>query len=134
MNGIKFEGILPALITPLREDNKSVNETSVRKLVELHMVRKLVALRKSSDALGSDGKVDFLNRESRGYPLVYSRTDGVETYLMCMNPSAQTQTVDLKKIDGKDKQYQGVLQNKEVVFEHGVLTLPGVSFWIGKDV
>ena len=99
----------------------------------LHVVRKLVTLRTTSDALGSDGAVEFLNRENHGYPLVYTRTDGVETYLICMNPGAQSQTVDLEKVGGKDKQYQVMLQNKEIVIDQGVLTLPGVSFWIGKE-
>lgn len=98
------------------------------------MVRKLVTLRKTSDALGSDGAVEFLNRENHGYPLVYTRTDEAETYLICMNPGAQSQTVDLEKVGGKDKQYQVMLQNREVMIGQGILTLPGVSFWIGKEL
>ena len=34
MKGLKVEGILPALITPLQEDNRSINEKTVGKLVE----------------------------------------------------------------------------------------------------
>lgn len=94
----------------------------------LHMVKKLVALRKSSDALGSDGEVEFLNRENRGYPLVYTRTDGEDTYLICINPTGQAQTFDLKE----SEQYHAVLQNKEITLEQGKIILPEVSFWIAK--
>ena len=34
---MKFEGIMPALITPLNADGKTVNEKSVRSLVEYHI-------------------------------------------------------------------------------------------------
>lgn len=116
------------------EDAPTVEEQLADEESLLHMVRKLVTLRKTSDALGSDGAVEFLNRENHGYPLVYTRTDETETYLICMNPGAQSQTVDLEKVGGKDKQYQEMLQNREVMIEQGILTLPGVSFWIGKEL
>jgi len=78
--------------------------------------------------LGSGGKVEFLNRENKGYPLVYTRTDGVDTYLICINPTGETQTYDLNE----SEQYQTVLQNKEIILEHGRIVLPEVGFWIGK--
>lgn len=34
---IKFEGILPALVTPFCEDNKTVNEEAAKKLIDLHL-------------------------------------------------------------------------------------------------
>ncbi len=37
MKGIKYEGILPALVTPLKEDNKTVNEDCARRLIELQL-------------------------------------------------------------------------------------------------
>ncbi len=37
MKGIKFEGILPALVTPLREDNKTINEECAEKLIEFQL-------------------------------------------------------------------------------------------------
>ena len=33
----KFEGILPALVTPLCEDNYTINEAAVKQLVDLHL-------------------------------------------------------------------------------------------------
>ena len=32
-----FKGIMPALITPLNEDGKTVNEKSTRELIEFHL-------------------------------------------------------------------------------------------------
>lgn len=37
MKNIKFTGILPALVTPFCDDNKTINETAARKLIELHL-------------------------------------------------------------------------------------------------
>lgn len=37
MKGIKFEGILPALITPFERDGKTVNEQAARRLIELQL-------------------------------------------------------------------------------------------------
>lgn len=37
MQGKKFEGILPALVTPLKEDNVTVNTATARQLVELFL-------------------------------------------------------------------------------------------------
>ena len=35
MNNKKFMGIMPALVTPLCEDNKTVNEDVAKKLIDL---------------------------------------------------------------------------------------------------
>lgn len=110
------------------EDAPTVEEQMADENSLLHMVKKLVALRKSSDALGSDGEVEFLNREGQGYPLVYTRTYDKETYLICINPTGVTQCFDLQDIC----KYQMVLQNKDVVVRQGTITLPEVSFWIAK--
>ncbi len=112
------------------EDAPTVEEQMKESDSLLHTVRKLVELRKNTDALCSDGEVEFLNREGQGYPLVYTRTDGTDTYLICINPTGQTQTFDLKQ----DEQYELALQNKEVTFDKGIITLPEVSFWIAKKV
>lgn len=37
MKGTKFEGILPALITPFEKDGKTVNEQAARRLIELQL-------------------------------------------------------------------------------------------------
>ena len=37
MKGVKYEGILTALVTPLKEDNKTVNESCVKELIEFQL-------------------------------------------------------------------------------------------------
>lgn len=37
MENKKFTGILPALVTPFKEDNKTINENAARKLIDLHL-------------------------------------------------------------------------------------------------
>ena len=34
MNNVKFEGIMPALITPFCEDNKTINEEVAREFID----------------------------------------------------------------------------------------------------
>ena len=34
---LKITGILPALVTRFKEDNKTINEESARKLIDLHL-------------------------------------------------------------------------------------------------
>ena len=34
-----FKGIMPALVTPLNEDNKTVNETVAKQLIDFQMVQ-----------------------------------------------------------------------------------------------
>ena len=109
------------------EDAPTVEEQLADENSLLHTVRKLVDLRKNSNALSSDGDVKFLNRENRGYPLVYERTDGKEIYFICINPTAEKFSVDV----GNNK-YQVILQNKEVLQQDGKITMPEISFWIGK--
>ncbi len=58
---IKFEGIMPALITPLNEDGKTVNEKSARELIEF-------LLQQGADGfyvLGSTGEGLVLDEEER---------------------------------------------------------------------
>ena len=100
----------------------------------LHTVRKLVAIRKSMGAVGSEGEIEFLNRKNQGYPLVYTRTDGVDTYLICVNPTENPQIVEWNELESLIDigQYEVVLQSKEVIQGEGTMTLPAVSFWIAK--
>jgi len=37
MDKFKLEGIIPALVTPFQEDNKSINAQSVQRLIDIHM-------------------------------------------------------------------------------------------------
>ena len=57
----KFEGIMPALVTPLKEDNVTINEEAAKKLIEIH-------LGQGADGfyvLGGTGEGLILSKESR---------------------------------------------------------------------
>ena len=61
MKGLKLEGILPALITPLQADNRSINEKTVERLMES-------LLRQGADGfyiLGGTGEGLVIGREER---------------------------------------------------------------------
>jgi len=55
----------------------------------LHFVRKLLRLRKESDALGNDGGWKLLSSVSQPYPLVFLRESKTESYVVAINPSAK---------------------------------------------
>lgn len=61
MSNFKVEGILPALVTSLCEDNKTINEEATKKLIELH-------LKQGANGfyiLGGTGEGLVLGREER---------------------------------------------------------------------
>lgn len=85
------------LYLPCDENYKQIN---VKAQIEdenslLNIMRSLIKLRQSSEALSADGDVEFLNRENRGYPLVYKRMGGNEEYLICINPSGKCQQFEI---------------------------------------
>lgn len=61
MSKVKFEGIMPALVTPFKEDNKTVNEQVAKDLIDLH-------LKQGANGfyiLGSTGEGVVMSREER---------------------------------------------------------------------
>lgn len=62
----------------------------------LNFTKKLIALRKSSRALGNTGAIHFLYAKADTYPLIYERNSGGQTYIIVINPSGKyvTATVD----------------------------------------
>ncbi len=61
----------------------------------LSFTRKLIELRKATDALGMNGQIEFLYARKCAYPLVYKRTNGKETYLIVLNPSGSRKSIQL---------------------------------------
>lgn len=53
----------------------------------LHAVRRLIALRRSSSALGTRGAFRVLAAENRGYPLIYERAGEDAVYIVAVNPA-----------------------------------------------
>lgn len=58
----------------------------------LNTVKTLIALRKHSNAIGSDGTFEPLYAKKRRYPFVYLRRDKKDAYLVALNPSDAPQT------------------------------------------
>lgn len=83
----------------------------------LHLVRRLIALRRSAPALGTRGSTDVLHV---GYPFVYRR--GGE-YLVAVNPRAEAASTPLDHEPGE-------LLMGDAVYEGGTLTVPGFGYAI----
>ncbi len=56
----------------------------------LHTVRRLIALRRSSNALGTQGRFRSLSAENHGYPFVYERKGDDGSYVVAVNPADRT--------------------------------------------
>ncbi len=80
------------LYLPVEENGVNVEDQLSDETSLLNTMRKLIALRKSSDALSADGDFQVLNREHKGYPLIYRRSGGDGSYLICINPTSREQT------------------------------------------
>ena len=61
MSKIKFEGIMPAIVTPLKEDNRTVNEQVTKDLIDLHLKQGASGFY----ILGSTGEGIVMSREER---------------------------------------------------------------------
>ncbi len=72
-------------------ENQEKNPNSL-----LHFVRKLLKLRDSIPALGSEGEFTVLTDESCNYPLVYTRKLDDSCYLIAINPSAKQVSANVK--------------------------------------
>lgn len=69
----------------------------------LAYVRRLTSLRHSSKALNNDGEWELLSDTKRSYPMVYKRSSGNETYVVCLNPSGKSVTASIKALGKKAK-------------------------------
>lgn len=100
----------------------------------LNFTKNLVKLRKQSKALSASGKLNILYAEKNKYPLVYERSFGEESYIICLNPSNKKVNAEFT-LSGYD--------NIELVFVDGAkierntdsvhLTMEGISYAIYKN-
>ena len=116
------------LYLPVQEDGVNVEDQLADETSLLHMTRKLIALRKSAHALSADGEIEFLNRRYNGYPMIFRRSGCDGSYLVCINPTDQTQRFAWD-LDGA----QVVLENKTAQVTAGEIRLEPVSFAILKE-
>lgn len=100
----------------------------------LNFTRKLIELRKATNALGLDATIEFLYAKKCSYPLVYQRSNGKETYLIVLNPSGTRQKISFD-YPGTVSKVSPILVNRVAVQAgNNKLTVDadGVSYGIFK--
>ncbi len=81
-----------------RERRPTVQAQEAQPNSLLHHVRRLIALRKSSPALGAKGSMQPLFAEPRKYPFVYLRERRGERFLVALNPRKRPVTVTVDSV------------------------------------
>ena len=61
----------------------------------LNHVKTLLLLRREYSALGNDGLWEYIGKDDTPYPMVYRRYDGTGDFIVVVNPSAASRTVEL---------------------------------------
>ncbi len=101
----------------------------------LNYTRALLALRKSSSALGNDADWELVSSVDQPYPMVYKRTDGKETYLVALNPGKAGVTAKIAHQNGKVAQIM-VGSSKKNSYKFGkdtdTIKMDGVSALVYK--
>lgn len=111
--------------------NYAANEINVKSQMQdknslLSTMKKLITLRKNSNALSSDGEVEFLNRENHGYPLIYKRFDMKDEYFICINPTNEIKTFDIAL------HADILMENGNLIMSDKSITIDAVSYAILK--
>ena len=73
----------------------------------LNWTRALIKLRKENKAFWADSRFEPVFNEARPYPMLYYRTDGLDTYLVALNPTSKTCKVVL---DRKSESFSKAMQ------------------------
>ena len=84
-------------------------------------MRALIRLHKETPALWADAPMRVINA---GYPFVFERTDGEKNLLVAINPSDTEHTVSISETRPI------IAQN--AILQDGILTMQGISFYIGE--
>ncbi|MBO4426935.1 MAG: alpha-amylase [Bacteroidales bacterium] len=85
----------------------------------LNWTRGLIALRKATPAFWADSEFTPVFNEKQPYPMVYTRSDGTDTYMVALNPTGAKQTVILQGL--------GHISAPTPVLTHGKATLRSSS-------
>lgn len=99
----------------------------------LEYTRQLTKLRHSVKALDNDGDWKLLNGKDQSYPMVYERTAGAEKYVVVLNPSAKSVSINIATLGRKA---EPVLASGKVEYKaskaHDTIKAAGVSAAIFK--
>jgi maltose alpha-D-glucosyltransferase/alpha-amylase len=99
----------------------------------LNFTRKLLKLRQSSPALGNAGGLEIIFGRDKLYPLAYKRTDGIDSYLICINPKDNAVHIQLEdRTQLQPIMEQGMSINPNV--KTSQIFMDGISFGIYKVV
>ena len=115
------------LYLPVEEDGVNVEDQLKDENSLLNVTKKLIKLRKSSNALSNEGDIEFLNRKYNGYPLIYKRTGTDGEYLVCINPTDKKQDFAYNL-----KGAEVVMQNDNAVITDDEIVLMPISYVILK--
>ena len=74
----------------------------------LNWTRELIALRKTSEALWADSKFLPIFHEEQPYPMIYLRTNGIETFLIALNPTGTRKSV---KVNAEVAEYRSATKD-----------------------
>ncbi|MFD2937536.1 alpha-amylase family glycosyl hydrolase [Spirosoma flavum] len=101
----------------------------------LNYVRKLLALRASSPALGSEGEWALVSDVNKPYPIIYRRFNGADRYIILINPSGNPVKADVPTMKAKQARYVfGTSEKSNYTIGKGTdaVTVPAVSAAIYK--
>ncbi len=99
----------------------------------LNWTRALIKLRKENKAFWADSRFEPVFNEARPYPMLYYRTDGLDTYLVALNPTSKTCKVVLdRKSESFSKAMQFGKAGYKLTRKGDTLTLGPVSALIVK--
>lgn len=115
------------LYLPVDENGVNVEEQLKDEKSLLNTTKRLIQLRKNSEALSANGKIAFVNRKYNGYPLLYERYNENEKYLICINPTDKKQSASYKIDD-----YKVVMSNDEIHIDNDIIELEATSYAILK--
>lgn len=90
----------------------------------LNYVKRLLALRAATPALGTDGAWKFVSDPERPYPMVYMREKDGEKYLVALNPSSKSVKADFAAVaDGKAEIVYGTADKARYATAKGRTTI-----------
>ena len=102
---------------------------------QLNFVRKLLSIRKGSEAIGNTGDWKLLSDTAQSYPMVYLRSSKNEKYIIAINPAGKKVETKLSFKEGNSLEYVFgtskkvlITKRKEVYF----LKMPPISSAIYK--
>ena len=113
------------LYLPVDENGVNADDQLADSTSLLNCIKKLISLRKSSDALSASGEVEFINRKNNGYPLIFIRKSNNDKFIICINPTAVSQSFHHSFNGGRI-----IMQNDAVTLSDNAIVLPPVSFAI----